>query len=278
VPLHTLQDLLHAPDAADPSLKEQECIDEREALLRDARERLEGQEGKPIFELMLQVSQQYVPIQENHNFYIDQMNTVLTRRPFLEVGRRLAEAGTLTNRDDVFFLEYGDLAPALQEPVARDWAALVAKRRAEQERWSALVPPRELGTSLPPDVAENPLTATFFGTRPEASKDPKVINGIAASAGTVTAPARIVHSLSEAGKLQPGDVLVCEMTMPAWTPLFASVSAVVADSGGVLSHCAIVAREYRIPCVVGTHVGTQRLRDGQRITVDGAKGIVRIEG
>jgi phosphoenolpyruvate synthase/pyruvate phosphate dikinase len=73
-------------------------------------------------------------------------------------------------------------------------------------------------------------------------------------------------------------VLVCEMTMPAWTPLFATVSAVVADSGGVLSHCAIVAREYRIPCVVGTYVGTRVLKDGQRITVDGAQGIVRIEG
>jgi len=73
-------------------------------------------------------------------------------------------------------------------------------------------------------------------------------------------------------------VLVCEMTMPAWTPLFATVSAVVADSGGVLSHCAIVAREYRIPCVVGTYVGTQVLKDGQRITVDGAQGIVHIEG
>ena len=127
-------------------------------------------------------------------------------------------------------------------------------------------------------MRDNPITTAFFGKRPEASRDPKMINGIGASAGTVTAPARIVHTLAEAHKLQPGDVLICEMTMPAWTPLFATVAAVVADSGGVLSHCAIVAREYRIPCVVATQVGTQRLKDGQRITVDGAQGIVRIEG
>ena len=164
------------------------------------------------------------------------------------------------------------------KPAARDWAALVSERRAERERWAAVVPPRELGTQPPQAVRENPITAVFFGTPPEPSQDPKVINGIGASAGTVTATVRVVRSLSEAGKLQPGDVLVCEMTMPAWTPLFASVSAVVADSGGVLSHCAIVAREYRIPCVVGTRVGTQVLKDGQRITVDGAQGVVRIEG
>ena len=122
------------------------------------------------------------------------------------------------------------------------------------------------------------MAKLFFGERREASRDPKVITGIGASAGTVTGTARVVRALSEAHKLLPGDVLVCEMTMPAWTPLFASVSAVVADSGGVLSHCAIVAREYRIPCVVGTQNGTQMLKDGQRVTVDGAQGIVRVEG
>ena len=94
----------------------------------------------------------------------------------------------------------------------------------------------------------------------------------------VTAPAKVVRTLNESDKLEPGDVLVCHMTMPAWTPLFSTVGAVVADSGGMLSHCAIVAREYGIPCVVGTREGTQRIRDGQIVTVDGAKGIVRIEG
>ena len=71
--------------------------------------------------------------------------------------------------------------------------------------------------------------------------------------------------------------MVCEMTMPPWTPLFVTVNAVVADTGGVLSHCAIVSREYRMPCVVGTQVGTALLQDGIKITVDGSTGIVRID-
>ena len=71
--------------------------------------------------------------------------------------------------------------------------------------------------------------------------------------------------------------MVCEMTMPPWTPLFSTVSAVVADTGGVLSHCAIVSREYRMPCVVGTLMGTAAIQDGMTITVDGSSGVVRID-
>ncbi|OGO49445.1 MAG: hypothetical protein A2148_08175 [Chloroflexi bacterium RBG_16_68_14] len=278
IPLTTLRALLHAPDEADPALQEERSRKERERLVQETLRRLDGHEGKPLFELMLGVTQQYLPIQENHNFYIDQMNTVLLRRPFLELGRRLTEAGAIAERDDVFYLRREELAEAAMHPSGRDWAAPVIERRAERERWAAIVPPQELGTPLPQGVGDNPLATAFFGARPERSRDPRVINGIGASAGTVTATARVVRSLAEAGKLQPGDALVCEMTMPAWTPLFASVSAVVTDSGGVLSHCAIVAREYRVPCVVGTQIGTQVLKDGQRITVDGAQGIVRIEG
>ncbi|MEX2158715.1 MAG: PEP-utilizing enzyme [Dehalococcoidia bacterium] len=278
VPLTQLREMLHAPDDADPARTEEHSRKEREELVRDARERLEGNPGKPIFELMLPIAQQYLPIQENHNFYIDQMNTVLLRKPALAIGERLAAANAIAQRDDVFYLTYEELPEAAHKPASRDWAALVEERRADRERWSAVVPPRELGTPPPEGMRNNPISGAFFGEPVEQSKDPKVINGIGASAGTVTGTARIVPSLDQADKLQQGDILVCQMTMPAWTPLFASVSAVVADSGGILSHCAIVAREYRIPCVVGTQIGTQVLKDGQRITVDGAQGIVRIEG
>jgi pyruvate,water dikinase len=278
VPLTQLREMLHAPDDADPARTEEHSRKEREELVRDALERLEGNPGKPIFDMMLPIAQQYLPIQENHNFYIDQMNTVLLRQPALAIGERLAAANAVAQRDDVFYLRYEELPEAARAPQSRDWAALVEERRAERERWSAVVPPRELGTPLPEAARNNPISGAFFGEAVARSKDPKVINGIGASAGTVTGIARIVPSLDQADKLQQGDVLVCQMTMPAWTPLFASVSAVVADSGGILSHCAIVAREYRIPCVVGTQIGTQVLKDGQRITVDGAQGVVRIEG
>lgn len=92
--------------------------------------------------------------------------------------------------------------------------------------------------------------------------------------GTVTGTARVIRSLTDAHRVQEGDILICDMTTPAWTPMFPSL----ADSGGPLSHCAIVAREYGLPCVVATRVGTQLIPDGATITVDGTQGIVRIEG
>jgi pyruvate,water dikinase len=92
----------------------------------------------------------------------------------------------------------------------------------------------------------------------------------------VTGPVKVVLTLDEAGKLEPGDILVCRMTMPAWTPLFGVAGGIIADSGGPLSHCAIVAREYGIPCVAGTVNGTQVLRDGMRVRLDGDTGIVNV--
>ena len=90
--------------------------------------------------------------------------------------------------------------------------------------------------------------------------------------------ARVVRSLAEAAKLGEGDVLVTGTTSPPWTPLFATAGAIVTDTGGILSHCAVVAREYRIPAVVGTGAATQMIEDGQTIEVDGDSGTVRIVG
>ena len=101
-----------------------------------------------------------------------------------------------------------------------------------------------------------------------------MIRGVAASPGTVTAPARVLHGPDQFGEMQPGDILVAGITTPAWTPLFAMASAVVTDVGGPLSHGSIVAREYGIPAVMGTGVATARIKSGQIITVDGAAGTV----
>ena len=88
--------------------------------------------------------------------------------------------------------------------------------------------------------------------------------------------AKVVRSLAEADKLKPGDILIAETTAPPWTPLFATVAAVVTDTGGILSHSAVVAREYRIPAVVGAFNATGTLSDGQMVEVDGDQGVVRI--
>ena len=138
-------------------------------------------------------------------------------------------------------------------------------------------PPAVLGT-LPDDVEDNPMFGKFFGAPPPESPDPRIINGNAASGGKVTGTARVIMSLDGQERLATGEILVCLATMPPWTPLFGIAAAVVTDHGGILSHTAIVAREYRIPAVVGTKMGTALIRDGQAITVDGTTGTVKLEG
>jgi pyruvate,water dikinase len=115
----------------------------------------------------------------------------------------------------------------------------------------------------------------FFGIEPEQD-DSDVIKGVGASQGVMTGRARVIHSLSESSALEAGDILVCRNTAPPWTPLFAIAGAVVTDVGGLLSHSAICAREYAIPCVVGTGVATSRIQDGSTITVDGTNGTISL--
>ena len=150
-------------------------------------------------------------------------------------------------------------------------------------RAAQVVPPGALGTPPPPPDEPDPfmdaLVFRLLGVvPPEENLDPNVLKAVAGSPGAYTGTARVVRSLAEGMDLEDGEVLVCEMTLPPWVPLFSIAGAVVSDVGGVLSHCAIVAREFEIPAVVGTQVGTTTITTGQTITVDGTKGIVYLDG
>jgi len=100
--------------------------------------------------------------------------------------------------------------------------------------------------------------------------------GIGASPGVYTGPVRVIMNETEFDKLQPGDVLVCPITSPVWSVLFPSVGALVTDTGGILSHSSIIAREYRVPAIVATGNATRILHDGQRVIVDGNAGSVEL--
>jgi pyruvate,water dikinase len=104
------------------------------------------------------------------------------------------------------------------------------------------------------------------------------INGLAASPGVVEGPARNVHSLDEFDQVRKGEILVCQMTNPAWVVLFTKIVGLVTDAGGTVSHPAVVSREFGIPAVVGTSNGTQRIKTGDRIRVNGSTGVVEILG
>jgi pyruvate,water dikinase len=142
---------------------------------------------------------------------------------------------------------------------------VVGQRRTEWERW--------LGDKPPPVIsADSTLISPAV-----APPDDALVQGLPGSRGKVTAKARVLLDFTGCDELEPGEVLVCVMTSPPWTPLFAVASAIVTDSGSAFSHPAIAAREFGIPAVVGATDATARIQTGDTITVDGDAGIVRIE-
>ncbi|MGQ4618958.1 PEP-utilizing enzyme [Nocardia sp. R7R-8] len=181
-----------------------------------------------------------------------------------DLGTDLVERGVLGDRDDVFFLEMDELASDLG-PAATE---LVTARRRDWEEFTEITLPTTF-TGMPEPVRGD-------ATRAEPGD---VIQGIGVSGSTHEGRVRVIrHAEDDAddADLEPGDVLVCAATDPSWTTLFLLVDAIVIDIGSVGSHGAIVARELGLPAVVNTVDGSRRLRDGDRVIVDGAKGTVTV--
>jgi phosphohistidine swiveling domain-containing protein len=203
-----------------------------------------------------------VAFREDSHFHALRIRPVL-RSTLLEVGDRLTRAGALEGREEVFHLELAELV-GLGDPVALD-AEEARRLRALVRRRAA----RRAELGLAPLISP----ATLYPGARRPARD-ALVSGSPGGGGRATGPVRIVREPAEFGRLQPGEVLVCPYTNPAWTPLFSLASAVVADSGSFGSHAAIVAREYGIPAVMGTGNGTSALTDGQVVVVDGDRGDV----
>jgi pyruvate,water dikinase len=187
------------------------------------------------------------------------------RRMLAEIGRRLQQAGVISEPDDVYWLHRSE--------IDEDQGSLTDQVEQRKQLW------RGQRRATPPQLLPKGAWGDMFRNwMPAASEEQtgNVIKGIAGSAGTITAPARVLGGPQDFGQMQPGDVLVASITTPAWTSLFAMASGVVTDIGGPLSHSSIVAREYGIPAVLGTAVATRRIQSGQQIKVDGDAGTVTL--
>ncbi|HEX5166442.1 MAG TPA: PEP-utilizing enzyme [Thermomicrobiales bacterium] len=278
--LATLREYIDQPDR-DVAAERAELVAERERAIAATRSRLTGY-PRPVveqFELLLKGAQVATVLSEDHAFWIDLCGLYQARRVAVEIGRRLADAQAIPDAGDVFYLTLDEVREALDGRPARNAPALVASRKAEMEYYRTITPPPAIGSAPPESQADDPLSramAKFMGAPPPVATEPGVVLGIAGSPGIVRGTAKVVLTLADAGKLQPGDILVTEYTGPWWTPLFGIAGALVTDFGGVLSHCAIVAREFGIPAVVGAGSATTTLLDGQLIEVDGDQGIVRV--
>ena len=253
-----------------------------------ARDALAGRsEALDRFERVLERAERAYPVREDNEFFTVSAPIALLRYALLEVGARLADRGIIERRDDVFFLELTEARSALFE--GGDRREQVERRQRERARAATTPGPPSYGPEpgpLPPlhflpaearTAMESVLWSFDLAEEVDAmrtSQSGANMAGTPVSAGVYTGAVRVIRHEGEFGKLQPGDVLVCPTTSPVWSVLFPSIGALVTDSGGILSHPAIIAREYGVPAVVALGNATSLLSDGQIVTVDGAAGTV----
>jgi pyruvate,water dikinase len=245
-----------------------------------SREILDGLTGEALEEMRAAnaVNLRMAPLTPDHHFYIDQGANAHLRLVLLLVGRRLIEAGRLADADDVMFLRYNELRALIGSADAIDARALVASRRREREAAERLHPRDWVGTVTPSQLAFPYLVNWGYPDRfhQTQSDDQRVITGLGASPGVIEGVARVVRTVDEFDDVRDGDILVCQMTNPAWVVLFTKIAGLVTDTGGTTSHPAVLAREFGIPAVIGTSVATQRIVTGDHVRLDGGAGRVEI--
>jgi len=249
--------------------RQRRLAEDAEQLLGRVRQSADDRpEELAAFERTLAAAREIGHISETHNYWIDRMAQATLRRLVMRVAARLVESGALADPADVFYLRRDEIRDLILAP--RDRRELVAARRAEHAQQRQLTPLPWVGQ--PPDEGGG----NRFDT-PERQEQPgEEVRGAGASAGIARGPARVARGQADFDRIQPGDVIVCPSSNPSWVPLFSIAAALVTDTGGVLSHAAVVARELGLPAVVGTRDATHRIADGRLVEVDGAAGIVRL--
>jgi len=245
-----------------------------------SREILEGLTGDALEEMRAAnaVNLRMAPLTPDHHFYIDQGANAHVRLVLIAIGRKLVEAGRLDQPDDVMFLRYNELRALIGDAAAIDARGIVATRRAEREAATRIRPRDWIGTATPSQLAFPYLVNWGYPDRfhQRQSADVTRITGLGASPGVVEGLARVVRTVDEFDEVRDGDILVCQMTNPAWVVLFTKIAGLVTDTGGTTSHPAVLSREFGIPAVVGTSVATQRISTGDRLRVDGNAGTVEV--
>ena len=264
---------------------------ERDRIASEYRALLPDDEARQAFDQAIGLSRTVFPYVESHNFYVEHWYHTLFWNKVREFGELLARHRFLEDGEDIFYLQRSEVSDALVDlrlawaagSIGRGpgyWPPIVAERKRILEAMRAWSPPPALGAV--PDAITEPLTIMLWGITTERVREWAAsegngdgsLRGFAGSPGVVEGTARVILDVRDIGDLTEGEILVAPVTSPSWTPVFGKVAAAVSDIGGIMSHAAIVAREYGMPAVVGTGNATARIKTGDRIRVDGGEGVV----
>jgi pyruvate,water dikinase len=293
IPLGGVRSYIERLEAGDDISRPLDAVSaERDRITAEYRDLLPDDTARAAFDEALGLSRVVFPYVESHNFYVEHWYHTLFWNKVREFGSLLVRNGFLTEVDDVFYLQRHEISDALVDlrlawaagSTARGpgyWPPIVARRKQIMEamrRWS---PPPALGAV--PEAITEPMTIMLWGITTERVREwaagataESSLAGFAGSPGVVEGVARVILDVRDVGRLEEGEILVAPVTSPSWTPVFGKVAGAVSDIGGIMSHAAIVAREYGMPAVVGTGNATARISTGDRIRVDGDAGVVTI--
>ena len=264
---------------------------ERDRITAEYAELLDD-EARAAFEGKLGLARTVFPYVENHNFYIEHWSMGVFWKKMRELSLLLHEEGFWPTADGMFFLSRQEVRDALFDygnawATGGDWIGPhhwpqeIERRRAILAALATEAPRPALNN--PPAVITEPFTIMLWGITSEAiqswvstDENSSELTGMAASPGLVEGIARVLRSPDDLHLIQQGEILVTPVTAPSWAPIFGKIAATVTDIGGMMSHAAIVCREYGLPAVTGTGTGSSKIKTGQRLRVDGNTGKVTI--
>lgn len=251
-------------------------------------------DAKATFDELLGLSRKVFPYVEEHKFFCEYWFQSRFFNKIRDFGALLTSRGFLRDTEDVFDLTRHEVNQALEELCLTwaqggtprgpfHWPPIVERRQELRRRLREWTPPPAIGT-MPAEAINDPISVMLWGITPERLRswasategDGSTLAGAAASPGTAEGPARVVRDVDEILDVRQGEILVCTVTSPGWAPIFSKVEAAVTDIGGIMSHAAIICREYGLPAVVGTGRATSEIKTGQRLRVDGTNGVVTV--
>jgi len=265
---------------------------ERDRIVAEYSDLIDSADDRATFEGKLGLARTVFPYVENHNFYVEHWGHSVIWRKMRELGGVLVKEGFFTEADDIFLLQRNEVPTALFDAYhawavgieprgLAHWPQEIERRKAIMNALRQWSPPPALG--VPPAVITEPFTVMLWGITSDSvkqwlggSEQGGDLKGFAASPGIAEGPARVIFSADGIADLQEGEILVAPLTAPSWAPVFGKIAATVTDVGGIMSHAAIVCREYGLPAVTGTAFGTKNIKTGQRLRVDGNTGQVTI--
>ncbi len=264
---------------------------ERDRLAKEYSALLPTDEDRTTFQGKLGLARTVFPYIENHNFYVEHWHHSVFWRKMRELGKVFVNAGFTEAVDDIFYLRRDEIPVALFDMSSawavgtsprgpKYWPREIKRRKGIVDALRKWSPPPALG--VPPEVVTEPFTIMLWGITSDSISTwlgggaGAALKGFAASPGVAEGLARVITSAADLDQVLEGEILVCPITAPSWGPIFSRIKAAVTDVGGMMSHAAIVCREYGLPAVVGTGYATRNIKTGQKVKVDGTAGTVTI--